>query len=139
MSGRSTENGRRGEKIVKCWKCHTTMIKDEYSRTATCPCCGRTVHYRTKSEKKWSSSFSDSSGGYSSSGSGCSGCASVLGVGALVIMGIPLLLLSLIFGDGFWSFLGGAVSFLFNLLWTIIEFVFKAIWWLISGLFDLIF
>lgn len=54
-------------------------------------------------------------------------------------MGIPLLLLSLIFGDGFWSFLGGAVSFLFNLLWTIIEFVFKAIWWLISGLFDLIF
>ena len=53
---------------MKCWKCHTTMIKDEYSRTATCPCCGRTVHYRTKSEKRGYSYSSGGSGGYSGDG-----------------------------------------------------------------------
>jgi hypothetical protein len=112
------------------------MIKDEYSRTATCPCCGRTVHYRTKSEKRGFSSYSSGGGDYNG---GCAGCASVLGIGALVVIGVPLVLLGLIFGDGFWSFLGGAVSFIFNLLWSIVKFVFEGIWWIVRGLFDLIF
>lgn len=123
---------------MKCWKCHTTMIKDEYSRTATCPYCGRTVSYRTKSEKRGYSSYPSSS----DSGVDLSGCAHFLGIGALIIIGIPLILLillGLIFGDGFWSFLGGVLSFLFNVLWTVIKFVFEGIWWIISGLFDLIF
>ena len=68
---------------MKCWKCHTTMIKDEYSRTATCPCCGRTVNYHTRSEKRAVSSFGGGSGG-DYSGDGCSGCAKVLGIGALI-------------------------------------------------------
>ena len=122
---------------MKCWKCHTTMIKDEYSRTATCPYCGRTVHYRTKSEKRWPTGYSGSGGDYS--GISCSGCASVIGIGALVVIGVPLALLGLIFGEGFWSFLGNAVGFIFNLLWTVITFVFEGIWWIISGLFNLIF
>ena len=122
---------------MKCWKCHTTMIKDEYSRTATCPYCGRSVHYRTKSEKRWSTGYGGSDGDYS--GIDFSGCASVLGIGALVVIGVPLALLGLIFGDGFWSFLGNAVGFIFNLLWTVITFVFEGIWWIISGLFNLIF
>ena len=113
------------------------MIKDEFSRTATCPYCGRTVHYRTKSEKRGFSSYSSSGGDYS--GGGCAGCASVIGIGALVVIGVPLVLLGLIFGDGFWSFLGGAVGFVFNLLWSIVKFVFEGIWWIISRLFDLIF
>lgn len=113
------------------------MIKDEYSRTATCPCCGRTVHYRTKSEKRSYSYSSGGSGGYS--GDGCPGCASVLGIGALVIIALPLVILGLIFGDGFWSFLGGVISFIFSILWTIVKFIFEGIWWIISGLFDLIF
>ncbi len=112
------------------------MIKDEYSRTATCSHCGRNVHYRTKSEKKWSS-YSGSGGDYS--GLGCFGCASILGIGALIVIGVPLILLGLIFGAGIWSFLGSAVGFIFNLIRTIIKFVFEAIWWIISGLFDLIF
>lgn len=122
---------------MKCWKCHTTMIKDEYSRTATCPCCGRTIHYRTKSEKRGYSYSSGGSGGYS--GDGCTGCASIFGIGALVIIALPLVILGLIFGDGFWSFLGGAISFIFNIVWTIVKFIFEGIWWIISGLFDLIF
>ena len=122
---------------MKCWKCHTTMIKDEYSRTATCPCCGRTVSYRTKSEKRGYSSYSSS--GYGGSGADLSGCAHFLGIGALLVIGIPLVLLGLIFGDGFWSFLGGVLSFLFNALWTVIKFVFEGIWWIIRGIFDLIF
>lgn len=122
---------------MKCWKCHTTMIKDEFSRTATCPYCGRTVHYRTKCEKRGFSSYSSGGGDYS--GGGCAGCASVLGRGALVVIGVPLVLLGLIFGDGFWSFLGSAVGFIFNLLWNIVKFVFEGIWWIISGLSDLIF
>lgn len=70
---------------------------------------------------------------------GCFGCASILGIGALIVIGVPLILLGLIFGAGIWSFLGSAVGFIFNLIRTIIKFVFEAIWWIISGLFDLIF
>ncbi len=114
------------------------MIKDEYSRTATCPCCGRTVNYHTRSEKRAFSSFGGGSGG-DYSGDGCSGCAKVLGIGALIIIGLPLVLLSLIFGEGFWSFLGGAISFIFGLLWTVIKFIFEGIWWIISSIFDLVF
>ena len=58
---------------------------------------------------------------------------------ALVIIALPLVILGLIFGDGFWSFLGGAISFIFNIVWTIVKFIFEGIWWIISGLFDLIF
>jgi hypothetical protein len=80
---------------------------------------------------------SGGSGGYS--GDGCAGCASVLGIGALIVIALPLIILGLIFGDGFWSFLGSAISFILNLVWTIIKFIFEGIWWIISRLFDLIF
>ncbi len=57
------------------------MIKDEYSRTAACPCCGRAVHYRTKSEKR--GLLNSSEANRDSNGEDCAGCASVLGIGVL--------------------------------------------------------
>lgn len=130
---------------MKCWKCHTTMVKDEDSRTATCPCCGRTVGYRTKSEKKWDldssySSYSSYSGdGGNHSGISCSGCVLALAIGVLIIIGLLLLLVWLIFGGGLWTFLKSAAEFIINLLWSVISFVFEGLWWILSGLFNLIF
>lgn len=120
---------------MKCLKCHTTMNKEEYSRTATCPSCGRTVHYRTKSEKRGFSSYNNGeSAGYS-----VDGCASVLGIGALIVIAMPLIILGFIFGDGFWSFLGSAISFILEMILNIVYLIFEGIWWIFDGLLDLIF
>ena len=55
---------------------------------------------------------------------------------ALVILTLPLALLGLLFGDGFWAFLRDAISFLFEVLWDIIKFVFEGIGWIIGSMFD---
>ena len=67
---------------MKCWKCRAVMMKDEQSRTATCPCCGRTVQYQTRREKR----------GPSSGPGGRMGCSSVLGRKILAILAILLLI-----------------------------------------------
>lgn len=125
--------------LVKCHKCHTTMEKDSYSRTATCPCCGRTVSYRTKSEKRGYYGSGYSGGGYSGGGFKVSGCLKVLAIIAAIIIIVPLLLLSAIFGDDVWTVVGGVLSFLGKALVTVIGFVFRAIGFIVGGLFHLIF
>ena len=114
------------------------MIKNAYSRTATCPCCGRTINYHTRSEKRAFSSFGRGSGG-DYDADGYSGCAKILGIGAFIVIGLPLILLSLIFGEGFWPFLGEVISLIFDILSTVIEFIFEGIWWIVSDIFDLFF
>lgn len=98
---------------MKCKKCHTTMEKDPASRTATCPCCSRTVHYRTKAEKRCNNnnyySGNDNGNGGKRKGHGC--LIFVIVVIILLVLS-PILLLRLIFGSGIWAVLGGAVSFL---------------------------
>lgn len=98
---------------MKCKKCHTAMEKDSASRTATCPCCGRTVHYRTKAEKRCNNnnyySGNDNGNGGKRKGHGC--LIFVIVVIILLVLS-PILLLRLIFGSGIWAVLGGAVSFL---------------------------
>lgn len=48
-------------------------------------------------------------------------------------------MLSLIFGEGFWPFLGEVISLIFDILSTVIEFIFEGIWWIVSDIFDLFF
>lgn len=96
---------------MKCKKCHTTMEKDSASRTVTCPCCGRTVHYRTKAEKRCNNNYyssNDNGNGGKRKGHGC--LIFVVVVIILLVLS-PILLLRLIFGSGIWAVLGGAVSF----------------------------
>ena len=73
--------------FVKCYKCHTRMIKDEYSRTATCPCCGRTVKYRTKAEKKAANNTDTDS----------AGCLGITVTIMLIPIGIAFLLVLLFY------------------------------------------
>lgn len=98
---------------MKCKKCNTTMEKDPASRTATCPCCGRTVHYRTKAEERCNNnnyySGNDNGNGGKRKGHGC--LIFVIVVIILLVLS-PILLLRLIFGSGIWAVLGGTVSFL---------------------------
>ena len=115
---------------MKCKKCHVTMEKDIASRTATCPNCGRTVSYRTKADKKAYSGVSDVD---------LSGCLKVIGIIALIVILVPLLLLSAIFGDGFWGFLGGILDFIFDFIWKILGFVFQFLGAIVSGFFDMLF
>ena len=112
------------------------MVKDPYSKTATYPYCGRTVNYRTRSEKKNTSlssgggghsSGGGEGGGYSSGGDGCAGCASIIAIAAIVIAGIPIVLICLLLGEGGISFVGQVIGFIFNILWAIISALFQGI------------
>lgn len=97
------------------------MLKDEFLRTATCPCCGRTVHYRTKSEKRSGfASGGGSVGGDVGCGECCIGCAVTIGIVILIIIALPFILLDHVFGDSVWSLLGNIFSFLFECIWSII-------------------
>lgn len=113
------------------------MIKYESSRTAVCPYCGRTVTYHTRAEKRRYAASGGSA--YNHISGDFSGCAAILGIGALIVIGLPLVILTLIFGDSFWDLLGNMFGFLFDLLWYIIKFILDGIWAFISGIFDLIF
>ena len=128
----------KGMNHVKCYRCHTTMEKDSFSRTATCPCCGRTVGYRTRSEKR--GSYGGGYGGGSGGGDvDFSGCLTVIAIIAAIIILGPLLLLSAIFGDGVWTVAGSILGFLGKALLAVIGFVFNAIGTIIGGILDLIF
>lgn len=123
---------------MKCRKCHTTMIKDVDSRTATCPYCGRTVHYRTKSERRNYYSTSTENDGEANGGC-CSGCATAMGSAVLIVIVLLFLLLDFIFGDGIWSFLENIFDFLFNCFLGIFEFIFDAVIGFFDAIFDFIF
>ena len=118
--------------FVKCYKCHTRMIKDEYSRTATCPCCGRTVKYRTKAEKKAANNTDTDS-------AGCLGITATIMLIPIGIAFLLVLLLAAIFGDGVWSFVGGLIAFFGKLLWGLVCLIFDLLGAILGGLFDLIF
>lgn len=119
---------------MKCWKCHITMDKNEYLRTATCPRCGRCVHYRTKSEKRHSSYSGGSYGG-----DGCSILVTIVGLVVVFVIALPFLIVGHFFESSVGTAVGGVIGFVFNLVWTVVKFVLECIWGIISGLFNLIF
>ena len=133
------ENVRpEGGGSVRCWKCGNTMDKDPDTRIAQCPYCGRTVVYRTKADKNFYRNYVSSS--YSSGSSfSISSCLIVIGAVAIIIIIMPFVLLSVLFGDGFWTVLGSIFSILGNILWTTLSFFFKLLGWIVGGLFELIF
>lgn len=111
------------------------MEKDIPSRIAICPNCGRVITYRTRGDKKGTTNY----GNYPDEDIDLSGCLPLLLKLCLGILLIPALLLTLIFGSGFWSFLGGIFGFVFTLLGQLISLVFNVFGSLVGGLFDLIF
>ena len=137
---------------MKCPKCHYTMEKDYDTRTATCPICGKTKHYKSKADKKrgyrYYPEFDSSnntyprSSTYGSYGYGSYGCGTfiliILVIAIIAIVGGILALFG-VFRNGLWAGLGDILMFFLNLIWKILSGIATFLWRIIVWLFHRIF